>query len=144
MTRVMPHVAFFLSYAGLGILATTALGEIGSNELTGLLAWAVPVVVAPLALLTARAVGTITIVGVAVAALSLAVCLFVATVGILVAIAVPVIGPATPGHVTRAFGGYLALGGWRLLFSLCLFVAAPVAWSALLFGGHRADPDTAA
>lgn len=139
MARMSPNITFFLAYAGLGALAFIALDQVDSKELARILAWLVPVVTAPLAIQVARRAGAVSTTGVAIAAVTLAACVCIATVGVFVAIAVPAVGAIGPGYVARAFRRYFTLGGWPLLLDYGFLIVSPLAWAALLRGRQSAN-----
>lgn len=88
--------------------------------------------------------GQLSIRGVAITSILLAVVIAATTVGILIAIAVPVVGGPTIEYIARTFASYFAIGGWRLLLSFASFIAAPLLWRPLLQICHARSARTAA
>jgi hypothetical protein len=138
MKRIIPHIAFFFAYAALLFLWGFIAEQLGLDETDNPLWRIAPFVAAPLALLVAMRLGDIGSVGVAVASVLLVFLTCAATVAILVAIAVPIVGGPTPGYVWHAIVTFLSLGGWPLLSAAFTLVAAPVLWSVFLQARRRA------
>jgi len=132
MRRITPYIAFAFGYGALLLLAGLAADQLGSGALTAAVGWLAPFAVAPLALLAAVRLGHLSSSGVAITSAILAVVIGAATVGILIAIAVPAVGRPTVHYIASMFASYFAIGGWRLLLSFGIFVAAPLLWGLLL------------
>lgn len=139
MRRFTPHVAFFFVYAGLLHLAGFAVEQVGLKTFGDTIGWIAPFFAAPIALLAAGRFGRMGGAGVAVTSSLLVVLVSIAIVGILVWIAIPVVGPVDVDYVLRAFKRYFTLGGWSLLWSALIMVGAPLLWSRILPGRPAAS-----
>jgi len=144
MRRISPYIVFAISYGTLLLLVGLAADQLGSEALTAAVGWSVPFAVAPLALLVAMRLGHLSSPGVAITSAILAAIIGAATVGILIAIAVPVVGRPTLDYITSMFASYFTIGGWRLLLSFGLLVAAPLLWAPLLLSRQAPSAQAAA
>lgn len=144
MTRVIPYVVFAMTYGALLLLGGLAADQLRSEALAAAVGWSAPFAIAPLALLVAMRLGHINSLGVAITSTIVAVIMGAATIGILIAIAVPVIGGPTIDYIASMFVSYFTFGGWRLLLSFGLFVAAPLLWALLLLGRQAPSAQAAA
>jgi hypothetical protein len=120
MTKFVPYAVFGITYlvAGLAIIAlldATAESELGAlQHLAGPLA-------APFALLIAKRVGVLSLIGVFVTSLVVGLGAYVVTFGILHSIGASAANPAP-------FLTLVKLGGWSFVFGNALLVLSPVVW----------------
>lgn len=128
MKRFIPYITFVATYGGLLLLAGLAARAVDAGALDFISVWIAPVVAAPIALLLAKRSGQPTRLGIGVSALAFAACICIATVGIFIIIAVPT-GVLTVVQALGMFPTYFSLGGWTLLLSYLLVIAAPLPWS---------------
>jgi len=144
MTRITPYVVFAIAYGALLLLVGLAADQLGSEALMAAVGWSAPFAIAPLALLVAMRLGHLSSLGVAITSAIVAVIIGAATVGILIAVAVPVVGGPTLDYIAGMFASYFTIGGWRLLLSFGFFVAAPLLWSLLLLSRQAPSAQAAA
>jgi hypothetical protein len=130
MRRPIAYVVFAGIYGGLLLSAGFAADQFKSEALGGAVTWAAPFAVAPFALLTAMRLGRLSKLGLVATSLMLMVCTWAATVAILVAIAVPVVGGPAYEYVAGMFASYFVIGGGQLLLSSVFL------WQPLYFGQH--------
>lgn len=126
------YVVFAMIYGGLLLLAGFAADQFNSTALGSAVTWIAPFAAAPFALLSAIRLGDLSNLGIAVTSIILAACACVATVGLLVANAVPAVGGPSLEYIAGMFASYFTIGGWRLLLSFGLLVAVPLLWAAPL------------
>lgn len=143
MRRITAYVVFAAIYGGLLFLVELAADQFTSGSLGSAATWAAPFAAAPFALLGALRLGHLSNRGLAVTSVILAACACVATVGILVALAVPVVGGPTFEYTAGMFVSYFTMGGWRLLLSFGLLVVAPLLWAASFRSRHSSAPRAA-
>lgn len=131
MRRLAAYFVFAVVYGGLLLLASFLADQV-RPEARDVAGWIAPFAAAPLALLAAMRLGSLSRTGIAASSTILAAVVCLATVALLVAIAVPAVGEPTLDYVAGMFASYFTIGGWRLLFSFVLFVAAPLLWAVAL------------
>ena len=129
MTRLTAYFVFAGIYGGLLLLAGFAADELNSEVLGAAATWSAPFAAAPLALMASMRLRHLSNVGIAFSSVILAVIACTATIGILLAIAIPVAGSLTFEFVAGMFTSYFTIGGWRLLLSFGLLLAAPLLWA---------------
>jgi hypothetical protein len=132
MRRLAAYFVFAAIYGGLLLLAGFIADQFRSEALRDVAGWAVPFAAAPLALLAAMRLGSLSRMGIAASSTILATVMCLTTVAILIAIAVPAVGEPTLDYIASMFASYFTIGGWGLLLSFVLFVAAPLLWAVAL------------
>lgn len=130
MKRFTPYIIFVATYGGLLLLAGLAALVVDAATLYFINAWIAPVVAAPIALLLAMRSGQPTHLGIGISAFAFAACICLATVGVFIVIAIPT-GVLTTVQALGMFPTYFSLGGWSLLLSYLLLIAAPLLWSVI-------------
>ena len=133
MRRTLPYLVFAIAYAGLGFVASFVVGQLGTGAVGAMLMWWLPLAVAPLALLVSSRLGTLTSAGVALTSFIVVLCVVAAILLILVAIAVPTVGPPTFAYVAQTFTRFVQLSGWLLWLNAFMLVVVPWLWSLLPF-----------
>ena len=144
MKRITAYVVFAAVYGGLLLLAGFAASQFNSKALGSTVTWVAPLAAAPLALLIAARLERLSNLGIAVTSIILAVCACVATVGIFIAMAVPVVGGPTFEYIARMFASYFTIGGWSCCLAFGLLVAAPLLWATLFLSRRSPAPSAAA
>ncbi len=132
MKRIAPYAAFAAAYLALGLLAAFVGDRLSPGAFTSIVSWAGPFAIAPFAVIVAMRLGRPSHVGLAATSVVLGVAIFLAIIGILIALALPALDAPTPGYIRHTVATVFTLGGWRLPLSAALFVAAPVLWSVFL------------
>lgn len=130
--RITKYMLFASIYGVLLLAVSLAADQLGSASFAAATGWVAPFAVAPLALLAAARVGHLTKPGIAVTSVILAAVMCLTTVGILIAVAVPVVGGPTLDDIARMFSSYFTIGGWGLLLGFVALVAAPLLWETVL------------
>jgi hypothetical protein len=133
MKRIALYVAFAAAYLALGLLAAFVEDRFApGGTLASIVSWTAPFAIAPFAVLVAMQLGRPGHLGLAATSLVLAVAIFLATVGILYAVALPTLHAPAPAYVLHMAANIFTIGGWRLPLSAVPFVAAPMVWSVFL------------
>ena len=133
MPRTIPYVVFAIAYAGLALGASFAVGKLGTGLVGSILMWWLPLAAAPLALLVSSRLGKLTSTGVALTSFIVVLCVVATSLLILVAIAVPTVGPPTFAYVAQTFVRFVQLSGWLLWLNAFMLVLVPWLWSLFLF-----------
>ena len=132
MKRIAPYAAFAAAYLALGLLAAFVGDRLSPGTFTSIVSWTGSFAIAPFAVLAAMRLGRPSHAGIAATSLVLAVAIFAASIGILIALALPALDAPMPGYIRHTVANIFTIGGWRLPLSAVLFVAAPVLWSVFL------------
>ena len=136
MKRFVPYAVFAMAYAGLIFLVGAILNLPIAGDTVVLGMWGAPFVAAPLALLLAARLGTLTSAGVALTSLILVLCFAIPATVMLTRLAVDIAANPLVPYISQGMVWFIALGKWIVWMTALEFMVLAWVCSLLLQWHH--------